>query len=215
MSEPLIIVGAGGHAREVLDVVDALRAAGSAIDLEGVATETVADYALLEARGVPVLGGLDVVRRYKAAYVIAIGSGTVRRRIDEALRSSGLTPAEALVHPSAVLGYDVTLERGVVVLAHVSLASNVHVGRHVHLNRGCTIGHDCTIGNYSTVAPLAAISGHVTLGEEVTVGTGSCLVEKVRVGPGTVIGAGAAVVGELPAHVVAVGVPATIRESSG
>ncbi|MEQ1788798.1 MAG: acetyltransferase, partial [Acidimicrobiales bacterium] len=82
MTEPFVVVGAGGHAREVLDVADAIAAAGGRAEVLGVVTETRADTDLLAARGVAVLGGLDVVREGRLPYVIAIGAPAVRRRID-------------------------------------------------------------------------------------------------------------------------------------
>lgn len=210
----VVVVGAGAYAREVLDVIDAMSAAGHAIAAEGVVTETTADGEMLAARGISVLGGLEIVEDGRLPYVIAIGDSETRRRIDERLRDCGAR-SPVLVHPTAAIGFDVEFGAGTIVCSHCSITSNIKIGRHTHVNLNSTIGHDCRIGNYVTISPLVALSGRVTVEDEVNFGTGSCVIPGVRVGHGSVVGAGAAVTRDIDSRVVAVGVPArVVRERS-
>lgn len=212
MIDSVVLVGAGAYAREVLDVIDAMSLAGQSIAVEGVVTESTADEELLAARGVRILGDLTVIEQQRLPYVIAIGSGGARKRIDERLRASG-APSPVLVHPSVALGFDVVLGPGTIVSSHCSITSNIRVGRHAHVNLNSTIGHDVNIGSYVTISPLVAISGRVTIGDEVTLGTGSCVIPDVRVGARAVVGAGAAVTKDVAESVLTVGVPAkAVRE---
>jgi sugar O-acyltransferase (sialic acid O-acetyltransferase NeuD family) len=208
--DPFVIVGAGGFAREVLDVADAIERAGGQAPVIGVVTETTAESDLLAARGVEVLGGLEVIRDGVVPFVIGIGDGSARRRIAEDLARCGAA-SPTLVHPTAILGFGVDLGPGSIVCAHVSITTNVTIGAHTHLMPSCTVGHDCVVGEYVTVSPLAAVSGRVTLEDGATIGTGASIIERLRVGAGAVVGAGAAVIRDVPPGVVAVGVPAAVK----
>lgn len=208
---PLVIVGFGGFGREVQDVVDAVNAGGSeAVELVGFLDDGEPDPALLAAAEVPHLGGVTALERLPrdVDYVIAVGAGTVRRRIDDYATGVGRAAA-TLIHPSARIGRRlVKIGPGSIICANVSVTTNIVLGRHVHLNLGVTVGHEAALGDFVTVNPNASISGGVVLEDEVTIGTCACVVQGLTVGARTTVGAGAAVVKDLPAEVTAVGVPA-------
>lgn len=212
----MVIIGAGGFGREVHDVVEAMDAAGSADsthELLGYLADGHADEELIAARGSRLLGATSLLETLPAdvRYVIAIGSGAARRRIDAWATGLGRHPV-TLVHPTATLGrHQVELGPGTIVCAGACVTTNVRTGRHVHLNLGVTVGHDTVLGDYVTASPNASISGNVVLDDEVNLGTGCSIIERRRVGARTVVGAGAAVVRDLPADVTAVGVPAVPR----
>ncbi len=214
MTTPLVIVGCGGFGREVHDVVDALNAVdaeASPWDLLGYLDDGpgATDLALVARRGTAVLGGLDwcPVAPAGTHYVIGIGSGSTRRRIDERLQASRLVAA-VLVHPAATVGADVRLGAGTVVCAGARLTTNIETGRHVQVNLNATVGHDCELGDYVTVNPLTAISGSVRLADEVMMGTHSAILQGLTMGPRSIAGAGACVVRDVPADTVVKGVPA-------
>lgn len=208
---PVVVVGAGGFGRETRDVIDAMAESGCPVEFIGYLDDGHPELALLD--GAPILGGVDALANLavNVQYVIGIGIGSVRRRIDE--KASGTSrEAAVLIHPSAVLGKrSVVLAPGVIVCANASLTTNILVGRHTHINLNSTVGHDAVLGQYVTVNPGATVSGGVVLEDEVNVGTGASVIQGRRVGARTVLGAGAAVVKDLPPDVVAVGVPALPR----
>lgn len=211
MAQQLVIVGAGGFGREAFDVVDAVNAdGGPTFEVLGFVADGEPDLATLAPYGVPHLGPVDHLGSLPpdVGYVIAIGSPEARRRIDAQHRER---PCPVLVHPSATRGRAVEIGPGSVVCAGVRLTNNIRMGRHVHLNLNATVGHDARLGDYVTVSPLVAISGYVALDDDVMLGTGATLNPGVRVGARSVVGSGAAVLGDLPADVVAVGVPAKVR----
>lgn len=206
----LVVVGAGGHGRELLDVVEAVNAVRPSYRLLGVLDDGTPDPDLLAACGVRHLGPVRLLAELDAEYVVGIGSPRARRAIDLAATEWGRRPA-VLVHPRAVVGRNVTLGPGTVICALASVTTNVRTGRHVHLNIAATVAHDCRLGDYVTLAPGARLSGAVTIGDQATVGTGAVVAQGLRIGEWTIVGAGAVVVRELPAEVVAVGVPARPR----
>jgi sugar O-acyltransferase (sialic acid O-acetyltransferase NeuD family) len=218
-TKPLVIIGAGGFGREVLDIVDAVNgrdvdshAPDGGYEFVGFIDDGQPDLDLLAARGVRHLGGVSMLDELpmEVAYLIGIGNGTARRRVDEYAQRQG-RGSPVLVHPSATTGFGVRLGPGTVVCSHVSLTNNITVGRHVHLNLNSTVGHDVTLGDYVTVSPLVAISGEVIVEDEVLLGTGSAVNQRVLIGRGATLGSGGVAVKNITAGQVAVGIPATPR----
>jgi sugar O-acyltransferase (sialic acid O-acetyltransferase NeuD family) len=211
MSTPLVIIGCGGFGREVHDVVDAINEVNPTWNLLGYLDDGPehVNVSLVESRGSKVLGGTDwlLTAGREVQFVIGIGTGKVRRAIDERLSSAGFTAA-TLVHPTATQGHDVRIGEGSVICAGVRSTTHVTLGRHVHLNLNTTVGHDCILEDYVTVNPLVAISGWVTIGTETMLGTHSAILQNLTLGERCVVGAGSCVVKNVPSDVVVKGVPA-------
>ncbi|MET0526016.1 MAG: acetyltransferase [Nocardioides sp.] len=218
MSIPLVVIGAGGFGREVVDVVEAVSAASTAAggaapwDLLGVVDDapTEVNLARLADRSLPHLGSLDEFLssdRSSVAYAVGVGSPTVRRRIAVRCDTAGLEAA-TLVHPSVTMGARVTVGAGTVLCAGVRVTTNIQIGRHVHVNLNATIGHDAVIGDHVSLNPLASISGDCVLGEGVLVGAAGVVLNGLRVGEGAVVGGSACVVKDVEPGVTVVGVPA-------
>lgn len=201
-------MGAGGHGRELLDIVEAAIAAGTTDhELIGVLDDGDADLHLLAARGVDHLGGTERLADLDADVLVGIGSGAGRRAVDERIRAAAL-PTPVLVHPAATIGAEVRLGPGSVVAAGARITTNIVLGRHTHVGVNATIGHDAVLGDHVTVLPGATVSGSVRLEDGVTIGTGAAVIQGVTIGADTFVGAGAVVIRDLPAGVTAVGVPA-------
>lgn len=212
MTVRLVILGAGGFAREVLDVVDAIETERpGSFAVEGFVSEVESDWNQ-QRNGVPVLGGFEWFARAPKAdrrIVCGIGNPAVRRRVVERARELGLAAA-TLVHPRATLTRWVALAEGTIVTAGVVLTNQIRIGRHVHLNLNVTVGHDAVIGDYCTLSPGVHVSGNVAIGEGTEIGTGAAVIEKKRLGAWSVVGAGAVVAADLPPNCTAVGVPAKV-----
>ena len=210
MARPLVILGAGGFGRELLDVVKASNAAGdSDFEVLGVLDDGTPDPGRLERVGVVLLGTTRAASSLPAetVYVIGIGAPAARAELDRRMSDAGLEAA-VVVHPRATIGADVHLGGGTVVCAGAVLTTNIRTGRHCQVHVNATIGHDCVLGDRVTVLPCAAVSGDVLLSDDVTVGTSSCVIQGLTVGLGAVVGAGAAVVRSVADGAVVKGVPA-------
>jgi sugar O-acyltransferase (sialic acid O-acetyltransferase NeuD family) len=211
--ERIVIVGAGGHGREIVALAAAcnLAAEQPIYDVVGVVDDGKPDLGRLERLSVPLIGPVEAVGNLDARYVIGIGSPSVRRIVDKRLVAIGASAAAPMIHPLAWVGLDVELAPGVIVCAGAIVTTNVRLGRHTHLNLQATVSHDCRIGEYVTVAPMSAISGNVTLEDEVELGTGVSVIPAVTIGRGSIVGAGAVVTQDIAPGMVAVGVPARSR----
>jgi sugar O-acyltransferase (sialic acid O-acetyltransferase NeuD family) len=215
VTTPLVIIGAGGLAREFHDVVEAVNAVEDAAGrpaafrfLGFVDPQPPAESRVL-SRG-PVLGGDEILANLDSAtqYIIAISNTSVRGKLDELASSLGLH-ATILIHPAATVGrHDNVFGPGTVICANATVTTNVNFGRHVHVDRNVAVGHDTTFENYVSVFPGANVAGNVHAQVGVTLGTGSSVIQGIRIGANSIIGAGAVVVRDIEANVTAVGSPA-------
>ena len=211
----LVIVGAGGFGREVHDVVEAMNAAGTGMDLIGYVDDQDATDDLLARLGSSRLGSIDLLCDRNpngpvgddVGYVIAIGAGEVRRTLDERLTAAGRR-ALTLVHPMATVGGDNRIAEGCILTAGARVTTNITLGRHTHLHVNCTIGHDSVLDDFVSVYPGATVSGNVHLADGVTIGTGANVLPGVTVGAGAFVGAGAVVTSDVEPGVTVAGVPA-------
>ncbi len=205
---PLVIVGSGGHGREVLDVVEALNRSGLVFEFLGFLDDADGDQEALSRRSVKVIGRVDDLGRIRVRYVVGIGAPSVRRHIDSVATSAGVEPA-TLIHPLASVGSDVELGPGAILAAGARITTNVRTGRHVHLNVSATVAHDCRLGNYVSLSPGSHLSGSVTLEDGAFLGTGAVVRPGCTIGADAVVGAGAVVVHDVAPGTTVAGVPAT------
>lgn len=205
--QPLVIVGAGGHGREVLDVVEALNERAAVWAVAGFLDDGDGPFDLVARRGAGVLGPVAALADIEGWYVAGVADPGVRRRIDQLAAAHGRRPA-TLVHPAATVAGDAEVGPGSVLAAGVRVTANARLGRHVHLDVNSSVSHDCQVGDYVTLAPGAVVGGSVALGEGAYVGAGATVIQNLALGAGAVVGAGAAVVRDVPPGTVVVGVPA-------
>jgi sugar O-acyltransferase (sialic acid O-acetyltransferase NeuD family) len=200
----IVIIGAAGHGREVLDVVEA-----SGLPFAGFVDDGSPDLEPLARREARVLGGLEALVGLSATVLLGLGDSRVRQAVGESV--TGVRWATAIVHPLASTGRDVELGEGTVLTAGARLTTHIAVGRHGYVGPNATIGHDAVLGDYVTVLPGATVSGNVVLEPGASIGTGANVRQGIRVGAGAIVGAGAVVVGDVAPGTTVVGVPARPR----
>lgn len=205
----LVIVGAGGHGRELLDVVEAVNDVHPTWRFLGFLDDGPSDAGRLERRRARVLGPVSCLRDVDADYLVGIGDSEARQRVAALSDINGRTAA-VLVHPAATVGGDVELSPGTVLCAGARVTTNVRLGRHTHVNVNAVVSHDGRVGDFVTLSPGALVNGTVILEDHVMLGTAAVVTPGRTVGARTWVGAGAVVVEDLPPDVVATGVPARI-----
>lgn len=208
MKRELLIYGASGHAKVVIDIVEQ-QGLHKIVGLIDDARERHGQ----EFFGYRVLGGQEILAQYRhCSILIAIGDNATRKKFQETVKALGYELATA-VHPSARVGREVSVGPGTVIMAQVAINPGTAIGEGVIVNTGATIDHDCRIGDFAHISPGAHLAGNVTVGALTQIGIGACAIPGVRIGERTLIGAGAAVVTDIPDEVVAVGVPARVIKS--
>lgn len=202
----MIIAGAGGHGRVVLDI---LRQAN-----EHHPVGFLDNNAALHGRridGLPVLGSLDELselrRRGISGATVAIGDNGTRRALGDTIEQCEFELINA-IHPSAQLATTVSLGKGVVVAAGSLVCAHCQIGDFVILNTGCIIDHESMIGTAAHICPGVKLAGHVTVEAGAHVGIGATVTQNLRVGFESIIGAGAVVIRDVEPMTTVVGVPA-------
>ena len=143
--------------------------------------------------------------------IVAVGDNWSRKQFTDRILS--IYPKFtfiSVVHPSAIIGKDVSIGQGSVILPGTILNANAIVGEHCILNTKSSLDHDSKMGNYSSLAPGAFTGGNVVIGEGTAVCLGAKIIECVTIGDYSVIGSNSLVLKDVPDYSVAYGTPIQI-----
>lgn len=202
--EKLIILGTGGHARSVMDIL----LQNGDFDVIGCIGPDQND-----VLGRPVIGKDDDLELFFLKGVrkifVAIGDNRLRNRLFQKVADIGFTPIN-IINRQAIISPRVVLGTGICVMAGAVLNVETKIGDNCIINTRCSIDHNCSIGRSSHIAPGVTLSGTVRIGEGVHIGTGASVIDNINIGDWAYIGGGATVVEDIPAGVLAYGVPARI-----
>lgn len=207
MNYPVIILGAGGHAKVLINALRLL-----SVELLGVTDADAGKRGQL-LLDVPVMGGDEVVMKYSAKTIRLVnGIGSVRvnprrRQLFEYFKSKGYQFA-SVVHQSAIIAADVVCSEGVQIMAGAVIQTGCHIGINAVINTGCAVDHDCYIGGHAHISPGTTLSGGVRVGENTHVGTGTIMIQGIQVGRNSLVAAGAVVIRDVPDGATVAGVPA-------
>ena len=206
-----MIIGAGGFAREVLDVLDAVNSCEAAYEILGYIVDPQYAKPGEVLNDKPVLGGFEWLEANRGEVKAICGVGAPEHRFQMVNRAKRLGARFfSVIHPGAILTRWVTLGEGSIITAGSVLTNRIRIGDHVHVNLDCTVGHDTVIGDFVTLAPGVHVSGDVTLREGANVGTGANIIEKKTIGAWSTLGAGTTVVQDVPDNSTVVGVPGKV-----
>lgn len=202
---PLVMLGAGGHAKVLLSLVQA-----AGLSVFGVCDPELARQGCDRWRGVKVLGGdesLDALDPAAVGLINGIGQlvgSTGRRRIFERLKAKGFR-FPVLVHPAAWVDASAVLNEGVQVMAGAVIQADVIVGSNSIINTGASLDHDCCLGEHVHVAPGATLCGSVRVYDRAFIASGATAIQGLTVGEDAVVGAGAVLVRDLAARLILLG----------
>jgi len=206
---PVLGLGAGGHARVVLD---AIREAGGyevvgLIDLSEATSGRFVD-------GVEILGSearLSELYQHGIRHVFngigGISDNTLHASVFDRIGHQGFEFI-TVVHPRAIVAKTVSIDSGTVLLAGAVVNAGSTIRTNVIVNTNATIEHECQIGDHVHVAPGAILAGRVTIGDHAHIGAGAIIRQGLTVGNHAIVGAGAVVVKNVPAGTCVIGVPA-------
>ena len=195
MDKKVCIIGAGGHAKVVIEIAEMLGYEIEAIYDQNADVKNVLNY--------PVSHHFENLK-FQKNVILALGSNQ-NRKLNYELFS---TAQFSLIHPSVVLSRSVEVGFGTVMMAGAIVNSSTKIGKHCIVNTSASIDHDCVIEDFVHISPKAALAGNVTVRQGAQVGIGACVKQNVTIGRWAVIGAGAVVIKDVPDNAIMVGNPA-------
>lgn len=195
----LYLIGAGGHAKSVLDILWAMPSFPYSIEL-------IDDYSTQTIRDLPLHKTIPLLEKDDRLF-IAIGDNQIRKNKFEQFDPNLFYS----VHSSeAYLGYGVSLGYGVLIAHHVHLGPEVVIGNNTIINTGALVEHEVHIGQHCHIAPSVSIAGQVKIGDEVMIGLGSKVLNNVEIASKVKIAAGSVVTQSLLNPGLYMGVPARL-----
>lgn len=192
----LVIVGAGGHGKVIADIA----VENGYYDI--VFLDDAPD--LTEAAGFQVVGTTKAAAYYADSdFVIAVGNAQTRKEMQEKYKN-----IVTLVHPKAVIGRNVEIGEGSVIMAGAVINHGAKIGKGCIINTCASVDHDCVIGDYTHVAVGSHIAGSCEIGEGSWIGAGATVINNITICAESMIGAGAVVVKDITEKGTYIGVPA-------
>ena len=209
---PILVVGAGGHAKVVLDILERM----GMYEMVGLLDDN-ADRQGMSHAGHKVIGTLEALPQLRRegvqGAIIALGDNVRRRQVYLQAEEAGFTMVSA-IHPSVQVGARVVIGGGTLMVAGAVVNADADIGVNVILNTGATVDHDCCIGAHVHLSPGVHLAGRVSIGELTHVGIGAVVLPNRRIGKHCIVGAGAVVRDDVPDNVVVVGVPARVLKQN-
>jgi len=204
-ARPLLILGARSFAREVADLVSdvpSLRLAGFVENTDRTLCSEPID-------GLPVHWVDDIAGMAATHWCVCAFGSTRRIAFIRQAEAMGFRFA-SVIHPSARVSQRSIVADGSIVSSGVQIATQTRIGRHALVNRGALIGHDVVTGECISVGPGANIGGGCRIGSGCFIGMGATVIERLGIGAGAVVAAGAVVHRDVPPHTLVAGVPAVV-----
>ena len=207
MEKPVIIIGAGGHARVLFDCLRLQK-----INVLGLLEKEGAESGTFN---LPVIGDDSAISEYPSDTVElvnglgSVGNMNLRTGIFSRFKNLGYR-FRSVIHPSAIIAHDCELGEGVQVLAGAVINTGTKIAADTIVNTGAIVDHECTVGSHVHIAPGCTLSGGIHIGDGTHIGTGATIIQGVNIGSHALVAAGAVVVNAVPDGKKVMGVPARI-----
>jgi sugar O-acyltransferase (sialic acid O-acetyltransferase NeuD family) len=205
----IVIFGAGGHGRVVLDILKHDRR----VNLVGFIDDNRSSHHIF-VDGVRVLGDVTELPALITAHgldgaIIAVGDNKVRADLFVKVKKLGLK-LENAIHPDALIAKGVEIGEGVVIASGAIINTGTKIGDNVIINTGVVIDHDNVIEDHVHISPGVKLAGKVTVKKYSHVGIGAIVITHSVIGENATVGAGAIVQNDIPDNTTAVGAPAKV-----
>ncbi len=201
MPKNVVIIGAGGHAKVIADIITKSNdnVIGFLDDNLDIQSKTI-------YLNKTVLGTTKDIDKYKEYYfIIGIGNNNIRENIANSYDLKWYTA----IHPNAIIANEVSMEEGSVVMAGSIINTGTKIGKHCIINTKSSLDHDNMIEDYVHISPGATLAGTVHIKEKTWVCSGATIINNITIAKNNIIGAGSVVIKDInEENGTYVGVPA-------
>ena len=204
MNNEIIILGAGGHGKVVLDIF----LCSEKYKVSGLIAKN-----RTSLMGIPVIGTDDdlgyIYKQGITKAFVAVGDNQIRYRLTSLLKENNFELVTGISHASYVSKYT-SIGEGTIIMPGSIINSGASIGKGVIINTNTSIDHDDIIGNFCHIAPGSTLSGNVNVGNFSFLGTSTSVIDNITIGSNVMIGGGTTIIKDIPNNCTAVGVPAKI-----
>lgn len=209
-SKPVIIIGAGDHAKVLLDIL-----LEQDVTVIGLTDKSISKGTCIY--GVPVIGDDSEILKYKTDEIElvngigSVGNTSIRQKVFSSLKEKGYF-FRSVIHEASIVSKRAKLGEGVQLLAGTIVNTEAEIGDNTIINTKTSIDHGCVIGKHCHIAPGCSFSGCVKVGDCTHIGTGTSSIQGINIGKNVLIGAGSVVINDISDNEKAFGVPARVRK---
>jgi len=209
--DPVVGIGAGGHARVVMEVLilDGRYEIRGLLDSNPTLKGASMDNVRVLGDDSLIFGLRDEGLRYFFVGLGSVGDCRPRARLYKLAVDAGLKPVTT-IHPDAVMSASAKINQGATIMAGAIINSYAILGENVIVNTGAIVEHDCVVQSHVHIASRAVLASGVHVGEMTHIGAGAIIRQGIEVGEGVTVGAGAVVVKDVAPWTVVTGVPAHV-----
>jgi sugar O-acyltransferase (sialic acid O-acetyltransferase NeuD family) len=208
----MLIIGAKGFAKEILEVVHQLKQLNNLAfydDVNSDAPEKLFDkFQILRTTQEASVYFKTIDNKF----TIGIGNPILRKQLYDKFTCLGGEFISTISPKSTIGHYGNIIEDGCNIMTGTVITNDIIIKRGALINLNCTIGHDCVIGKFVEMSPGVHISGNCNIGDYTFLGTNTTVLPNIIIGKNVVVGAGSVVTKDLPDNCLAVGVPAKIKK---
>lgn len=201
MNKNICILGAGGHAKVIIEIAELLN-----LNINGVFDHNLLAEQVLQYKVNHDFKTIDD----SDSIFFALGNNEKRKENAANFNNQSIN----LIHPSAIISKSVSMGEGNAVMAGSVINSSVKIGNHCIINTSSSIDHDCEIEDFVHISPSAALAGNVKILEGAQVGIGACVRQNITIGRWSIVGAGAVVLKDVPDNSTVIGNPAKIYKKN-
>ena len=206
----VFVYGASGHGKVVADI---LRSCGR--EVEGFVDDDLGR--CNAALGLRVVGDRRWLARQATerpvAVALGIGDNFCRREVAEQCCQANVQILSA-VHPSATVAPSANVLPGAVIMAHAVVNADAQIGPGSIINTAAVVEHDCKVGSFAHISPRVALGGNAQIADLCWLGIGSIVLPGIKIGMGSIVGAGSTVLHDIDDWVVVVGTPARVLKET-
>ena len=152
-----------------------------------------------------------IQKHQDVSVALGIGSNSARQDVYKKLKNAKVNVV-TLIHPSAVIATDSTIEEGCVVMPLCVVNTLATIGVGCIINTHVTVEHECQIDSFVHLSPKVSLAGDVSVGESSHIGIGATVIQSISIGSHTIVAAGSVIIKDTPNHVMVAGVPAIIKK---
>jgi len=206
----MLIVGAKGFAKEVLEIPHQLNQLENIVFYDDISS----DIPHLLYDKFPIMKSIQEAENYFKTtdnqFTIGIGNPVLRKKIFEKFTAIGGKFVSTISIDSKISSYEVLIGEGVNILAGAILSNSVSIGKGCIIYYNSIITHDCEIGDFVEISPSVTVLGRVTIDSYSQIGANATILPNIKIGKNVIVGAGSVVTKNLPDNCVAVGIPAKV-----